>query len=518
MYTMLCFLQVKFLTIKNIFAVLICLGILSALYQSSWFVLHHDIMFNTDIARDFLLIENAVSVHKLPLIGPRSGGIPGIFHGPLWLYINLPAFILSKGNPVGVGWFWVLLIASSIATTYFAGRKLFSQTTGLLSALLIAFVSITNASSLFNPYGAVILSPLFFLFFIDYVKKGQARDLLITLFLLGCIVQFQIAFGGPILILSSIWVLAVIFLKKKYTHLLSFFILLIPFSTYILFDLRHQFLEAHSLIAYISHPSGIPFHVNIVQDRLNGIKSNLTLVPYPSFLMNTILIIFWIFVALRSIFPSAIKQRISYLFFVYIYVGYWILTFGFRGIVWGYYYWPFLPMLVILFCASYRIIGKIAFIVLYIWVLFAAQQYAKSMTDYYRTFSGNDSGSWLFNLHLAQTVFSQHDKNFGYYVFSPDEFGYSPRYAMDYLTKMHPEVTVFPYKKESITYLLISPPGGKNNSIAGGWWKTNRVKISAKPIKVWKYPSGFSIEKYYLTPQETAIPSDPYLIDSIFFR
>src|SRR5688572_10815215 len=95
----------SFVGSKNLF-LLVLFFILLNILLSSWYVLHNDLVFNSDIARDFLLFEE-ISQKKIVLIGPRASGIPGLFHGPLWLYVNYPAYIIGQGNPVVVGWWWV---------------------------------------------------------------------------------------------------------------------------------------------------------------------------------------------------------------------------------------------------------------------------------------------------------------------------------------------------------------------------------------------------------------------------
>ena len=109
------------------YQLIIILVILINILLSAWYVLNKDLVFHTDIARDFLVLEDIVRTHKPTLLGPRSGGIPGVFHGPLWFYVNLPIFILGQGNPVVVGWFWVFLSASSIFITYYFGKKIFNR-------------------------------------------------------------------------------------------------------------------------------------------------------------------------------------------------------------------------------------------------------------------------------------------------------------------------------------------------------------------------------------------------------
>jgi len=150
-------------TNKLFFIKIFCLFIiLISLFFASWFAIHGDIVFHTDIARDFLLMEDVVRNKPITLIGPRSGGIPGVFHGPLWTYLNVPAFILGNGNPAIVGWFWVLLFTINILIVYKVGSKIFSKETGLIAAALTSIISAFSVPGYFNPFGAVMFAPLFF--------------------------------------------------------------------------------------------------------------------------------------------------------------------------------------------------------------------------------------------------------------------------------------------------------------------------------------------------------------------
>ncbi len=99
--------------------------ILISTFFASWFAVNGDIIFHTDIARDFLLMEDVVKNKPITLIGPRSGGIPGVFHGPLWTYLNLPSFIIGGGNPAIVSWFWVILYLINLLIVYKIGMPYF---------------------------------------------------------------------------------------------------------------------------------------------------------------------------------------------------------------------------------------------------------------------------------------------------------------------------------------------------------------------------------------------------------
>ncbi|MFA9289232.1 MAG: glycosyltransferase family 39 protein [Weeksellaceae bacterium] len=239
----------KYLTLENL-SVLLLLTINVAF--AALYVLQNTITFHTDIARDFLLLEDMFYNKNISLIGPRSGGIPGVFHGPLWIYLNLPAYIIGKGDPVIVGWFWVLLFVASIILVYWVGKKLWNKEVGIMSALLVSVTTLSDIHNLFNPYGAVITFPLFLYFIGKYLETKKILQLVLALFTLGIIIQFQMAFGGPILILMIGYLIYDSIIKKNIKPLLALAVLIIPLSSFIVFELRNNFLQTHSVYNYIT--------------------------------------------------------------------------------------------------------------------------------------------------------------------------------------------------------------------------------------------------------------------------
>ena len=62
----------------------------------------------------------------------------------------------------------------------------------------------------------------------------------------------------------------------------------------------------------------------------------------------------------------------------------------------------------------------------------------------------------------------------------------------------------------------MSPPiNGENNR---EWWIKNRVRINKNPENVINYANGYRVEKYILTDGEIKVPSDPNLVNGLFFR
>lgn len=495
--------------LKKIIIALIIVNV----FLSAWFAIHKDLNFHTDIARDYLVLEEIVNTKKPTLIGPRSGGIPGVFHGPLWFYTNLPAFVIGNGSPAVVSWFWVLLSVVGIYGTYYFGKKLFDEKTALLAALLLSVYSIFYTRSLFNPYGAVLFFPVFFYLFTMYRKNLKFLYLLAALFTLGIIMQFQIAFGAPILFLTFLYHLKLIFKKKKFNHLLAYGILLLPLSTYIFFDLRHDFLQVRSVIKYISEKQDVgqlPI-VDILLSRIRGVFLDgldmVRLAPWYA-LPVTLLFIY----AMNKIIKNKKQEwRDKYLLFFYYYIGFWTICFLYKGVVWEYYYWPFLPMTLLVFSSFYKLIDKRLFSIIFLYVLVINFSVAIP------PLKGAGKG-WQFYHALAQRVYGDAPLEFGYYIYTPDQFGYSERYAMNYTQKEFGEKKSHPYSKNKVTYLIIAPPPGDKPYLNGDWWKTNQIKFTRKPDEIFKYDNGFVVEKYVLTDEEKAVPSDPNLIQDLHFR
>ncbi len=490
----------------------ICIALAAAI------LVRGDIMFHTDIARDFLLFEDIIANNHLTLIGPRSGGISGVFHGPLWLYLNTPAYILANGNPTLIGWFWFLLVILTGIGVYITGKKLFSPQVALVASALYASCAITFAPLLFNPFGAVMLAPIYFYFLVRYLRNNKMIDLTITLFTLGLIIQFQIAFGGPLLLITSALVLPTFFKSKQYTHILSYLILLIPLSTYFAFELRHDFLQTRAVLAYITQPkidddfSWAMFFLKRAQGFLwNGI--GLYTIPR----MNVLLMGAFIFFYLKTYPRLSKRDQLPYRTFICLYGGFWLLTLLYHGEIWGYYTWPFLPIIAIIMASIITILPHRLFYLLLVSV--ALLNFGIALKGLVQMKPGKiNQSSWRFYEKRATTVFTDAPQKFGYFIFTPDQFGYSDRYAIHYVQKNYPNKQAQENVKMDTVYLLVAPPPSDRPFFNHVWWQAERVKITKKPVKRWNDGYGFFTRRYMLTTKEQQIQPDSTLIHSLIFR
>jgi hypothetical protein len=113
-------------------------------------------------------------------------------------------------------------------------------------------------------------------------------------------------------------------------------------------------------------------------------------------------------------------------------------------------------------------------------------------------------------------------EQFGYYVFSPDQFGYQAKYAMRYFAKTN-NTTVQPYTKQALTYLIEAPYWDKSKFLSKEYWKNNQVRIEREPDNMWIYRNTggeetYTIMRFDLTDEERNVSAESTLLDGIHFR
>lgn len=457
-------------------------------------------------------MEEIVKEKKLTLIGPRAGGISGVFHGPLWLYLNLPFFILGKGNPISVGWFWVMLSIITLIIFFYTAKKIFNNQVAFLATTLYSIFLIRHTPSFFNYFGGLIFTPVYFYYFLNYFKQLRFRDLFLALFFCGLLAQFHVGYGGTILFLTLIYLIYLIFKNKKFFHLLALLILTLPLSTFILFEFRHNFFQVRSVISFFKHRqiAGEPLFIDWVIGRLRGMFfDGLSLMPNPIYNLPVTFLFIWLFY--KTFIKKKLNRKETYSLFFFLYLGFWFLMFFYKGIVWGFFYWGFFPLIILIFCSLFLLINKKVFLSLYLIVY---------LINFYYSLVNviNFKGQWQLYYQMAKTIYQDaKTKEFGYFVYSPDLYGYSGRYALSYVQKEYANKKGMPYDKRKETYLLIEPPPTDKPWLKGDWWVKHQVKIDKKPIKVF-YFDKYRIEKYDLNFEEIKIPADPNLIKDTHFR
>ncbi|KKR86353.1 hypothetical protein A2875_00770 [Candidatus Gottesmanbacteria bacterium RIFCSPHIGHO2_01_FULL_46_14] len=482
---------------------------------ASWYVLHGDIFFTSDIARDFHLLRE-LDEKKIMLIGPRSSG--DLFHGPLWSYLNYPAFVLGKGDPIIVGWFWVLLASFSTVLSYFIGKALFSKNVGFGYALMVSvyFTFLTRAMS--HPHGAMIVIPLWFFCFVRYVTKHTFIFLLAHVALSGILVQFELAPGLPLAILSVIAILYLVWKQHRYSHVFALLILPLILGNFIVFDFRHDHIFFQKVLGFIT-----PYQGGELFDYTMFIKNRLVLLfSSPEILRRDPggrnMILFFVMLAGIAIQLHDRKHIAFYLSFLYFYVGFFVLSFIDKGPILYFHQYPLFLLVFLIFSSLLTGRYKKACTVLFI-LIYAANTWS-SLGDARASsgFIGTHKYSWKFLSGIAKQVFDGPENEFGYFVYAPDVLAYEPKYAIFYEATRHPQKKAASFQKMPVTYLIAAPHPPADPYMLDSWWRINQVNIASSPEEVTKFDNGYKIEKYYLTAQEQAVTFDSAIDPGLHFR
>ncbi|MGE5041796.1 MAG: hypothetical protein ACM3IJ_02745 [Candidatus Levyibacteriota bacterium] len=481
---------------------------------AAWYVLHGDIVFTSEIGRDFLLLRE-LDAKKIVFIGPSSSS--GLFHGPLWSYLNYPAYLISGGNPVIVGWWWVVLGILFGIGNYFIGKKLFNKTVGVLFALMSSLYVSYHTRDMYNPHGAMLLIPAFFFFFVRYLQTKKLKFLIFHIILGGCIIQFQMAIGIPFIILSFAWILVYVIREKKYLDILSFGLVPVLLSNFLLFDLRHQFLITKLAFHFLGSGGRThPAYGQLLMDRLNMMFSSVEIIRADPGGRN--LLLFFILLVFLAIQFKVKKYRLIYSAFLYFYVGFFALSMiNVGGPLLYFYLFPLFPLVFLIFSSFATSPFKPVFYVIFIVVYFFNLQAAFSDIQSSKGIIGIDQYSWKFLLTASEKIYQGPEQSFGYFVYSPNVVAYEGKYAMWYTGKNTQSNGKY-FSKQPVTYLLIAPPPPNNPFMKEDFWIKNQVHIESSPSAEIKFPNGYKILKYSLNTEAVKVPFDPGIDPGLTFR
>lgn len=489
--------------------------VLINVFISSWFVRQSDLLMSSDIARDVYILEEIRTKGPI-LLGPRASG--HMYHGPLWAYLNYPAFALGRGNPVTVGWFWVALAALVLVGYFVIGKILFNELTAWCFVLMSSLYFTYHVYQLLHPAGAMFLMPFSFFFLYRYIQTKKVSYLIYQILSTGAVVQFEIAVGVLSLIVSGLYVLYTIIRTRRFAHLLAYGFLVIPLSTWVLFDIRHGFPMSSAALRQLGQSDiGVPFGA-LIQNRLDVMTTGIEFlrfgIPYGSAYALYIFMAFLLWAI-----KTDMRYRAIYLLFLYMYVSYFAVSLLNRFQLLPFYVYPIFPFVFMIFSSLVTKGDKkinyaflLVFFIIYGTNIAGTWHHIKTWST---SFVGKSPYSWIALSQVARTVYSQPEQNFGYFVFSPDIMAYEGRFAMEYWKRTLSKTGVAIFEKKPVTYVIIAP---RNGTYMTHDWIKMKLAISIEPARIWKFPNGYAIEKYELAPKERAVPFDPGINPGLFYR
>ena len=245
---------------KKTKVILVFLCLFGLVLRVFWFP--DKISFLYDQGRDALIIRDFWEKGKLTLIGPATD-IPGIFHGPIFYYLIAPGYFFTKGNPFGASLILIFFNTISIYLIFLLGKTWFDELTGVLSALFLAtsYGLIAYARWLSNPSTVPFFVVLLFLS-LTKVLLGKEKYLFLVAFCWAVIFHLEVVCA-----LFLLPTLFFIFLlkKPKIKNLKvisgSIFVCFLLLSSYLLFDLRHEFLTTKAVLNLLLEEKGFSLSI-----------------------------------------------------------------------------------------------------------------------------------------------------------------------------------------------------------------------------------------------------------------
>lgn len=196
---------------------------------------------------------NIATGYHFPLIGGHISGT-GLYSGPLFVWLMAIPFWLVRGNPLGIAAFASTLGVITTLATFWVGKAMFDNKTGLLAALFSAssFLMVLYDRKYWNasPIPLLTLATIYCLFKISQKRYNWAYLLAIAL-----VIAFHAHMTSGVLLLLLVisWLFFRLpIAKRAIVGAITIFVLLE--SPLVLFELRHDFTNTRALAKLFSQP------------------------------------------------------------------------------------------------------------------------------------------------------------------------------------------------------------------------------------------------------------------------
>lgn len=195
-------------------------------------------IFHPDFARDMFDITR-ISQGKFMLIGPKLT-FGGIYSGPYYYYLLLPALLLSNYNISAVLFLNTFLFALALGFFYFKASQKLTTFRSLLATAVILFsplylIASRNPSNAFTyiPFLLILLTIIYF----DSIQKP--KHIILIGFFAGIIATFHVVTACAIVVVAF---LVFVELKNKKDFFWFPIGSILAFLPLVLFEVKHNFI------------------------------------------------------------------------------------------------------------------------------------------------------------------------------------------------------------------------------------------------------------------------------------
>jgi 4-amino-4-deoxy-L-arabinose transferase-like glycosyltransferase len=229
--------------------------------------------FLGDQGRDAMVVARLIQHHDAILLGPVTS-TGNMYLGPLYYYFMAPFLWLSHLNPIGPAYAVAVLSILTVFLMYRLGKELVGERAAVIAAAGMTFSAtvVTLARFSWNPNPA----PLFGLLLIWGIYRALTKNPWYWTLCAICIsVMMQLHYITLLTIPASglVWLYQVFALRKNQKKLfqliqatlVSVLIFLLFLSPLILFDFRHNFINATAFNKFLSADDSPLLHATGVE-------------------------------------------------------------------------------------------------------------------------------------------------------------------------------------------------------------------------------------------------------------
>jgi len=225
--------------------------------------------FTWDQGRDAWMLRHILQ-GDFTLIGPTSG-LQGFFLGPLWYYLGVPGYVLTRGNPYGISLWYIALSCLALPIFWLIAHTLYSKKEdkpwALIMSYLLAFLpgSVQGSTFIWNP---LVSLPLVAGAFYALLQARHSRVWLTLAFFLWAL-TLQSEFAYAIFFIGPLW-LSIPWIRQKIDwrdFLSTAAAASITFVPQAFFELRHQFIMSKALVNHLQNPADTISWMELAQRR-----------------------------------------------------------------------------------------------------------------------------------------------------------------------------------------------------------------------------------------------------------
>lgn len=302
--------------------------------------------FLGDEGRDVLVVKRILVDHKLTLLGPITS-VGSIYMGPIYYYFMIPFLWLFNFDPVGPTVMVVLLSLATIYLIFRLGSEFFHTRVGLVASLLysISPLTIIYGRSSWNPNVVPFFSSLFIYSIFQAFIKNKYLWLVFSGLSLGVLFQLHYVTFIFVPTIAALWVIFRPKIPIK-NLLLSVFAFITAYFPFILFEIRHQFVNTQGAWRFLwqqkSEATTSFFHT--ISDVLVRLFWRLVVIEnaeLTKFLL--VLLGFTLYLTFKLWTKNPDKTKALKMLIIWFFAG--IFSFGlYRGVIYDYYFGSLFPL------------------------------------------------------------------------------------------------------------------------------------------------------------------------------